>query len=112
LIAATIEASLIKLSLLRAQSYQKLYGFTSDTATMAKALTAAHAKLKEEAHDLLEEEHALDTQIEEYARLTRLVDGHSEPGFAQVVEDYIRVVKESEECKRDLRRLGWTGDDS
>ncbi|KAF9071374.1 hypothetical protein BDP27DRAFT_526750 [Rhodocollybia butyracea] len=112
LVAATIEASLVKLSLLRAQSYQKLYGFTSDTepdATMAKALTTAHGKLKEEAHGLLEEEHALDAQIEEYERLTRLVDGDSGTEFAQVVEDYIRVEKESEECRRDLRRLGSTG---
>lgn len=113
LTTATIEASLVKLSLLRAQSHQKLYGFASDVetdATMANALTTAHEKLKEEANDLLEEDQALDAQIEEYKHLMRLVDGNSGAGFAQIVEDYIRVEKELEECKRDLRRLGWTED--
>ncbi|KAE9399964.1 hypothetical protein BT96DRAFT_919738 [Gymnopus androsaceus JB14] len=109
--AATIEASLVKLSLLRAQSHQKLYGFASgtnpDSATMTSALSIAYAKLKDEARDLVEEEKALDLQIEEYDGLMRLVDGG---GFGQIVEDYIRVEKETEECRRDLRRLGWADD--
>ncbi|KAJ3908129.1 hypothetical protein F5879DRAFT_409066 [Lentinula edodes] len=115
--AAVIEASLVKLSLMRARSHQKFYGYVSKTqpdATMIKALSIAQDKLRDEADDLLEEERALDSQIEEYARLMRLVDGSSESdraGFAQIVEDYIRVEKETEECRRDLRRLGWTGPD-
>ncbi|GAW08150.1 protein [Lentinula edodes] len=115
--AAVIEASLVKLSFMRARSHQKFYGYVSKTqpdATMIKALSIAQDKLRDEADDLLEEERALDSQIEEYARLMRLVDGSSESdraGFAQIVEDYIRVEKETEECRRDLRRLGWTGPD-
>ncbi|KAJ3881266.1 hypothetical protein F5051DRAFT_120695 [Lentinula edodes] len=115
--AAVIEASLVKLSLMRAQSRQKFYGYVSKTqpdATMTKALSIAQDKLRDEADDLSEEERALDSQIEEYARLMRLVEGSPESdraGFAQIVEDYIRVEKETEECRRDLRRLGWTGPD-
>ncbi|KAJ3862822.1 hypothetical protein EV359DRAFT_65333 [Lentinula novae-zelandiae] len=115
--AAVIEASLVKLSLMRAQSHQKFYGYVSKTqpdATMIKALSIAQDKLRDEADDLLEEERALDSQIEAYARLMRLVDGSPQTdraGFAQIVEDYIRVEKETEECRRDLRRLGWTGPD-
>ncbi|KAJ3811368.1 hypothetical protein F5876DRAFT_39773, partial [Lentinula aff. lateritia] len=115
--AAVIEASLVKLSLIRAQSHQKFYGYISKTqpdATMIKALSIAQDKLKDEADDLLEEERALDSQIEEYARLLRLVDGSprsNRAGFAQIVEDHIRVEKETVECRRDLRRLGWMGPD-
>jgi hypothetical protein len=27
--------------------------------------------------------------------------------YAQIVEDYARIQNESEECKRDLKMLGW-----
>ncbi|KIK60449.1 hypothetical protein GYMLUDRAFT_43760 [Collybiopsis luxurians FD-317 M1] len=113
LTAASIEASLVKLSLFRAQAHHKLYGFASDTqpdATMAHALSIAYDKLKDEADHLKEEEQALDDQIEAYARLIRLADGGNSGRFAQIVEDYVQVEKETEECKRDLRRLGWIGD--
>ncbi|KAJ4473878.1 hypothetical protein J3R30DRAFT_739326 [Lentinula aciculospora] len=116
--AAAIEASLVKLSLLRAQLQQKLYAFSSDThpnATMINALSTAYDKLKDEAEDSIKEERVLDSQIEGYTCLMRLVDGSPDrsprKGFAQIVEDYIRVEKETEECRRDLRRLGWSTSD-
>ncbi|KAF5388684.1 hypothetical protein D9757_004757 [Collybiopsis confluens] len=101
--AATIEASLAKLSLQRGQSYQTVYGFASESqpdSTMANALSIAYGKLQEEAQGLKDEEQALDQQIEEYRRLMALADGG---GFAQIVEDYVRIQAEIEECKRDLR---------
>lgn len=76
---------------------------------MAKALAAASKKIKSDERRLVEEEQALDRELDEYARLLQLVDG-PEGGFSQVVEDWTRVQKESAECRRDLRRLGWTGD--
>ena len=36
--------------------------------------------------------------------------GGRDAGFAQVVKDMARVKRETEECRKDLRRLGWTGD--
>ncbi|KAJ3798367.1 hypothetical protein GGU11DRAFT_591047 [Lentinula aff. detonsa] len=114
LTAAIIEASLVKLSLMKAQLHQQIYGFSSDTqpeATMTNALSIAYDKLKDEAEDLLEAERDLDGRIDEYERLMQLVEGDSREGFGQIVEDYIRVEKETEECRRDLRRLGWTGFD-
>lgn len=110
--AATIETSLIKLSLLRARAHQALYGFKSPNnaqATMAGALSSAYATLKKEERKLDEEARTLDRQTQEYEAMLDLVDGGG-GGFAQVVEDWTRVQKEKEECKRDLRRLGWTGD--
>ncbi|KAJ3981994.1 hypothetical protein F5890DRAFT_438692 [Lentinula detonsa] len=112
--AAIIEASLVKLSLMKAQLHQQIYGFSSDTqpeATMTNALSIAYHKLKDEAEDLMEAERDLDGRIDEYERLMQLVEGYSREGFGQIVEDYIRVEKETEECRRDLRRLGWTGFD-
>ncbi|KAJ3971822.1 hypothetical protein EV361DRAFT_949357 [Lentinula raphanica] len=112
LLAATIEASLVKLSLMKAQAHKEVYEFVSDTrpeATMMNALSNAYGRLKSEAECLMDEEQVLDSQIEEYTRLMQLVEGGSgQDGFGQIVEDYLRVEKETEECKRDLRRLGWT----
>lgn len=114
LLSTTIETSLLKLSLLRAQAHQSLYGYRSDvrnpeTRNMVTALQTAHSKLQKEALKLDEEERRLDRQLDDYQRLLQLVDG-SGTGFGQVVEDWVRVQKETEECRRDLRRLGWTGD--
>jgi len=76
---------------------------------MAKALLAAQSKLKKDEARLIADEEIIDRQLAEYQRLLELVDGVG-GGFSQVVEDWSRVQKETEECKRDLRRLGWTGD--
>ncbi|GLB41769.1 hypothetical protein LshimejAT787_1003690 [Lyophyllum shimeji] len=112
LLAAKIEASLIKLSLIRARATRALYDHrpskTRD-ATLAQAVSAAQAKLKADARKMTEEEAALDRQLAEYEMMLKLVDGDG-GGFAQVIEDWTRVQKEREECIKDLRRLGWTGD--
>ncbi|KZT27872.1 hypothetical protein NEOLEDRAFT_66838 [Neolentinus lepideus HHB14362 ss-1] len=114
LVSSKIETSLLKLSVLRAKAYADLYGYHSSKnpeATMTKALSAAHERYTAEERRLQEEERKLDRQLKEYQQLLELVDGKSrDGGFAQVVEDWVRVQKETEECKRDLRRLGWTGD--
>ncbi|KAG5647916.1 hypothetical protein DXG03_007840 [Asterophora parasitica] len=126
LLATRIEASLIKLSLMRARSTRALYDHRAPSAsnfnfkltpspnpenTMAHALAAAHAKLKAEERKMRDEEAQLDRQLEEYEQMLTLVDGHGKGGgFGQVIEDWTRVQREREECIRDLRRLGWTGD--
>lgn len=97
---------------MRARAHQALYDFKSSTnpqATMVGALSSAYAMLKKEERKMDEETRMLDRQTEEYEAMLKLVDGGG-GGFAQVVEDWARVQKEKEECKRDLRRLGWTGD--
>jgi hypothetical protein len=76
--------------------------------TMSRALTQAHAKLDQSECSLLEEEGWLDRRLDEYHKLLQLVDP-SGGGFAQVVEDWTQVQQETEECQKDLRRLGWTG---
>ncbi|KAK1221077.1 putative ubiquinone biosynthesis monooxygenase [Marasmius sp. AFHP31] len=112
LTATTIETSLIKLSLIRARCHQALYNFKSEThpdATMSNALKAAYDSLEEEGIDLEEEERALDVQLFEYRTLLEIVDGEH-MGFGQLVDDWVRVQKETEDCGRDLRRLGWIGE--
>jgi hypothetical protein len=111
LLAATIEISLIKLSLVRTRAHWALYGYRSagerhTEAGMADALSAAHAKLKAEERKMEEEERELECQLGGYDTVLEMIDG----GFGQVVEDWTRVQREKEECRRDLRRLGWTGD--
>ncbi|KAG6910195.1 hypothetical protein DXG01_012330 [Tephrocybe rancida] len=111
-LAARIEASLIKLSLLRARATQALYDHRSardPNTSVAQALAASHSKLRAEERKMWEEEAALDRQLAEYETMLKLVDGGG-GGFAQVVEDWARVQREREECVKDLRRLGWTGD--
>lgn len=97
---------------MRARAHQALYGHRSSKnpqASLAHALEAAHAKLKREERAMEKEGAALDHELDGYAAMLALVDGGG-GGFAQVVDDWTRVQKETEECKRDLRRLGWTGD--
>ncbi|KAK0497247.1 hypothetical protein EDD18DRAFT_1462079 [Armillaria luteobubalina] len=108
-LATTIETSLIKLSLIRARCHQLLYGFGDGAHDMPSALAAIHTKLTEEESVLKEEEAELDHQLHEYHRLLHVVDG-SGSGFHQVLEDWSQIQKETEECRRDLRRMGWTGD--
>ena len=111
-IAATIEAALLKLSLVRARAHQALYAHalpSNPDATVARAVTAAHDKLRERRRAQDVKMQKLDRQIEEYESMLRLVDGR-DGSFAQVVKDMARVKRETEECRKDLRRLGWTGD--
>ncbi|KNZ72626.1 hypothetical protein J132_02219 [Termitomyces sp. J132] len=112
LLAARIEASLIKLSLIRARATQTLYDHRSTKnpdVNVAQALSCVYARLRAEEKKMREEEVALDRQLGEYGTMLELVDGDG-GGFKQVVEDWTRVQREKEECIRDLRRLGWTGD--
>uniref|UniRef100_A0A0W0G9W8 Uncharacterized protein n=1 Tax=Moniliophthora roreri TaxID=221103 RepID=A0A0W0G9W8_MONRR len=107
----TIEAALVKLSLIRSRCHQALYDFKAGDAKISDALQLAYESLREEAANLEEEAGALDQQLLEYEGLLELVDGKGgSSGFRQMVEDWIRVQKEMEDCQRDLRRLGWTGD--
>ena len=119
LAAATIEAALLKLSLVRARAYRTLYftphnSSSSSSAakqgpTVAQAVSATYERLRERKAAQETEMEALDAQIAEYDAMLRLVDGR-DGSFAQVVKDMTRVKRETEECRRDLRRLGWTGD--
>lgn len=76
---------------------------------MARALAAAQEKLRAKQRAQEDEERALDAQLAAYEGALGLVGGR-EGGFAQLVEDMARVRRETEECRKDLRRLGWTGD--
>jgi hypothetical protein len=112
LLATTIETTLLKLSIMRASAYNSLYGHISQinpSASMTQALAAAHGHLESEEEELKKREQTIDQQLEDYRRLLQLVEGPT-GGFAQIVEDWSQVQRETEECRRDLRRLGWTGD--
>ena len=102
----------MKLSLVRARAYRALYGHTPPDhpdLTVSRAVGAAYEKLREKQRAQETEMDKLDRQIGEYEGMLRLVDGR-DGSFAQVVKDMARVKRETEECRRDLRRLGWTGD--
>ena len=77
--------------------------------TVAQAVSAMYERLRERQAVQETEMEALDAQIAEYDAMLRLADGR-DGSFAQVVKDMVRVKRETEECRRDLRRLGWTGD--
>ncbi|KAI0693189.1 hypothetical protein C8T65DRAFT_585976 [Cerioporus squamosus] len=111
-VAATIETALLKLSLVRARAHHALYGYSPPNrpdATVSCAVACAYEKLKERQRVQEAETQKLDRQIQEYESMLRLVDGR-DGSFAQVVKDMARVKRETEECRKDLRRLGWTGD--
>ena len=117
-VAATIEAALVKLSLVRARAHRALYGYAptvkggagpSSYATVAGAVSEMYARLKDRQHAQEAEMEGLDRQISDYEGMLSLVDG-TDGSFAQVVRDMARVKRETEECRKDLRRLGWTGD--
>ncbi|KAH9946992.1 hypothetical protein B0H21DRAFT_741262 [Amylocystis lapponica] len=111
-LALTIETSLLKLSLIQAHAFRQLYGHVASAApgmAMRHALTTVAEKLHEQQLVQAEEEHMLAVQIDEYDQMLQVVDGHK-AGFLQVVEDMTIVQQEIEEGRRDLRRLGWTGD--
>ncbi|KAJ7077818.1 hypothetical protein B0H15DRAFT_914946 [Mycena belliarum] len=114
LLAMTIEASLVKVSLIRAQAQNSVYDYRRPKAPdlhMKSALSAAFAKLKEDERKMEDEEGRLDRDLAEYQTLLDMVDGGRSSGFRQIVTDCAAVDRETEECRRDLRRLGWTGDD-
>ncbi|KII87450.1 hypothetical protein PLICRDRAFT_255686 [Plicaturopsis crispa FD-325 SS-3] len=126
LAATAIETALLKLSLLRARVRAEVYSLTvpGDTASrgaektdknMQNALISASEKLAADERRLREEEREVDRELAEYRKVMDVVDGEgrgsrAKGGYAQVVDDWTRVQKETEECRRDLRRLGWTGD--
>ncbi|KAF8584018.1 hypothetical protein K439DRAFT_1633877 [Ramaria rubella] len=109
-LAMTVETSLLKLSVVRARLQSTLYGYASPLnprVTISSAVKQLYEKLT--AHQLVLESQEQDMQsrLREYEQLLELMDGNG-AGFAQVVEDLATVKRETEECRRDLRRLGWT----
>lgn len=86
---------------------------------MITALTHTYDLLRQKDAAQKEEEKELDRQLQEYEAVLVSSTGSgrrgkrgetSDVGFKQVVEDMGRVKREMEECRKDLRRLGWTGD--
>ena len=116
LLLTTIETTLIKLSLMRARSERALYNHKpnddiDNSRTVSGAISLAFKSLKKDERDMKAECHSLDQQLHEYEMLLQLVDGgESTGGYRQVVNDWTKVKQETDECKRDLRRLGWSGD--
>ena len=116
LLLTTIETALIKLSLIRARCERALYNHkpkneTSNSANVSQALALAFKSLKKEEAEMKSEALSLDQQLLEYETLLQLVDGgKSTGGYQQVVNDWTKIKQETDECKKDLRRLGWTGD--
>lgn len=117
--STTIESALIKLSLLQAQTERQLYNHTirgqgafSDVpfATVSQALEAAHKSLRGQEHDMVTEARALDEQLQAYTALLELVDGGKKGAYKQIVDDWTKIKQDTDECLRDLRRLGWTGE--
>ncbi|TFK29764.1 hypothetical protein FA15DRAFT_663942 [Coprinopsis marcescibilis] len=111
LTATTIEVSLIKLSLIRAESEHRFYGpqVTKDPSTaetLAKAAVIGFKRMRAQEKKLLEENSVLSAQLGGYQDLIQLVDGGS-TGYQQVADDWVQVKRETEECKKDLRRMGW-----
>ncbi|EPS92753.1 hypothetical protein FOMPIDRAFT_1109404, partial [Fomitopsis schrenkii] len=100
----TIEASLMKLSLIRARTHVALYAHTSPNRpppTMGRALTTAVDKLRSKQRAQVDEERELDAQLAAYESMVAvlsLVGGRE--------GDMPRVKRETEECRKYLRRLG------
>ena len=116
LLLTTIETTLIKLSLIRAQTERALYNHrpkneSNNSKSVSQALTLAFKSLKTEEKEMNTEALLLDQQLLEYETLLQLVDGgRGTGGYQQVVNDWTKIKQETDECKKDLRRLGWTGD--
>jgi hypothetical protein len=114
LLSTTIETSLLKLSLIRARAHASLYSKKpSQSCTMANTLENLSAMLSRVERKRAAENRELDERLAEYNEMLNLVDGDGRGGgggFRGVVDDWVKVKKEQEECLRDLRRLGWTGD--
>jgi len=78
---------------------------------MTDALANLHRQLKDREEELVKEEEDVDRRVKEYDELLARGDGkNGTSGFRQIVEDWRKVKREKGECRRDLRRLGWTGD--
>jgi hypothetical protein len=107
---------LIKLSLIRARSERALYNHkpineTNNSKSVSQALTLAFKSLKADEKEMKTEALSLDQQLHEYETMLRLIDGgEGTGGYQQVVNDWTKIKQETDECKKDLRRLGWTGD--
>ncbi|KAF9531772.1 hypothetical protein CPB83DRAFT_848702 [Crepidotus variabilis] len=114
LIAATIEASLQRLNLIRGQSQRAFYNhhanaIPGESKSVSQAIARAYEALKEEEKYLAAEAQTLDHQLQEYDTLLQLVDSGTS-GYKQIIEDWAKTKRETDECRKDLRRLGWTGD--
>jgi cysteinyl-tRNA synthetase len=130
LLAATIETSLIKLSLTRNRVERALYNHQpqnnrveralynhqpqnnitlDEDVNIAKAVEAAYSSLKKDEKEMKMQSQSLDRQLQEYESLMQLVDG-GKNGYQQIINDWTKVQQETDECLKDLRRLGWTGD--
>ncbi|KAF4610563.1 hypothetical protein D9613_006876 [Agrocybe pediades] len=115
LFTAAIEASLIKLSLMKEQTKKNLYTYRprstleQELPNMAQAVSTAYASLKEDEKKIKDEAASLDRELLEYESVLQLVDGDN-GGYQQIVNDWTKVQRETDECLMDLRRLGWTGD--
>ena len=98
------------LNAVRERARRSFYNHQRDTgANVSQALAIAYAALKEEERDLKLETQKLDQKIHDYETLLKLVDGDS-GGYRQIVQDWLEVKQGTDECLKDLRRLGWTGD--
>ncbi|KAF9005963.1 hypothetical protein BDQ17DRAFT_320896 [Cyathus striatus] len=109
LLAARIETALIKLTLTRARAERQLYDHKSEShpnKTVSKCLITACNALQNQETDMKAEESSLNKELQEYEQLLALMSTGG--GYQQVIEDWSRVKQETEECKKDLRRLGWT----
>ncbi|KAJ7583251.1 hypothetical protein C8J56DRAFT_205189 [Mycena floridula] len=105
-ISTAIEASLVKLSVIRARAHLSLYNGSTPSA-----LEAAYRKAQQDESALEADELELDRQLAKYTQVMQLVNASEKDSpFAQIIEDWALVKKETDECRRDLRRLGWTGD--
>jgi hypothetical protein len=75
---------------------------------MAESLSRASTALIEDRLRMEKENARLVAKLAEYDQMLALVG--DDGGYNQLVEDWCRVLREKEECRKDLRRFGWTGD--
>ncbi|KAL7280784.1 hypothetical protein ACG7TL_005728 [Trametes sanguinea] len=126
LLATTIETALLKLSLLRARAHRALYSFSlppsskprsaaadapaHESRTVARAVANAYEALRARQRAQEEEMRELDGRLAAYEGVLGLVDGRADGrgAYARVVGDMARVKRETEECRKELIRLGWT----
>ncbi|KAF8202240.1 hypothetical protein BJ912DRAFT_944203 [Pholiota molesta] len=71
-----------------------------EDVNIAKAIEAAYSSLKKDEKEMKMQNQSLDRQLQEYESLMQL----------QIINDWTKVQQETDECLKDLRRLGWTGD--
>ena len=112
-LAASLEATIQRLNSIRESARQAFYNHQVDQdpkKTVSRAISIAYRSLVEEEAALKKQALDLDRQIQEYEDLLRLVDGDNGGGYQQIVNDWVKVKRETDECLNDLRRLGWTGD--